>query len=915
MDAEDPSDTADIIDADVYEQLTHNAQNFTAYPEQERSVEQTSPAQSQSIEPQHPPPISPICSEPDDLNPLPELVVDRFPYGSAGVPVPGVHQGLSLHRTSLEALGTSIWAPFRSQCDWELAHWAKMRGPTSSAVAALLAVPQLVDRLELSYRNTRELDAIIDQELPGRPPFKCWDLLIGGETLHLYYRDIIQCLRSLFGDPELARDMVFAPERHYTERDRTCRVYSDMHTGDWWWAVQTSLESRRPGATVIPVILSSDKTQLTLFRGNAAYPVYMTIGNVPKEIRRKPSHRAQILMGYIPTTKLTSLTNKAGRRRALANLFHACVQVILAPIAGYGETGVTMKSGDGTWRRCHPIFALFVGDYPEQILVTCTYSGQCPKCAVPHNRLGEFVRFPLRNYDRATQTYSLVDEDVHVFHAACREVGLKPIFHPFWESLPLVNIFVSITPDILHQMLQGVMKHLIAWLTRSSVFGPGQIDTRCRSLPPNHHIKTFSNGITILSRVSGQEHKEMCRILLGLIVDLPLPSGQVTSRIVRSVRALLDFLYLAQLPSQTTDTITRLDEALARFHSNKAVFVDLGVREHFNIPKFHSLMHYSTSIALFGTTDNYNTEQTERLHIDFTKDAYRATNHKDEYPQMTTWLERREKVLQHTAFIKRWQQPVAEERSSQPPIGPSGPVPRSMKMTRNPSAKAVSFDHLSEKHGAIDFQDALADFIARVNHPEASAAALRTLAADTLIPFRSVPVFYRIKFTSNSTSTVIDAVHVRPEQRDTHGRSVPSRFDTVIVHHRHQPGGRAQGNKFNGQQIAQVRVVFQLPARSICHLFPSLTTVLPTHLAYVEWFSPIPATPDANSLLYRVSRLTRNGRREASIIPVDSIFSSVHLFPRFGQQTHAWNTFSALESCHSFYINPFSDRDMYLVFS
>ncbi|KAH9035982.1 hypothetical protein EDB83DRAFT_2178445, partial [Lactarius deliciosus] len=54
-------------------------------------------------------------------------------------------------------------------------------------------------------------------------------------------------------------------------------------------------------------------------------------------------------------------------------------------------------------------------------------------------------------------------EDVHVFHAACHEVGLKPIFHPFWESLPLVNIFVSITPDILHQMLQGVMKHLITW--------------------------------------------------------------------------------------------------------------------------------------------------------------------------------------------------------------------------------------------------------------------------------------------------------------------------------------------------------------------------------------------------------------------------------------------------------------------
>ncbi|KAH9174021.1 hypothetical protein EDB89DRAFT_1849419, partial [Lactarius sanguifluus] len=176
-------------------------------------------------------------------------------------------------------------------------------------------------------------------------------------------------------------------------------------------------------------------------------------------------------------------------------------------------------------------------------------------------------------------------------------------FSPFLESLLLVNIFISITPDILHQMLQGVIKHLITWLTCSMVFGPGQINMQCQSLPPNHHIKTFLNGITILSCVLGQEYKEIP----------PLPSGQVTSCIVRSICVLLNFLYLAQLPSQTTDTIIQLNLALAQFYSNKAVFVDLGVCKHFNILKFHFLMHYSTSITLFGTTDNYNTEQTKWL--------------------------------------------------------------------------------------------------------------------------------------------------------------------------------------------------------------------------------------------------------------------------------------------------------------
>ena len=39
-----------------------------------------------------------------------------------------------------------------------------------------------------------------------------------------------------------------------------------------------------------------------------------------------------------------------------------------------------------------------------------------------------------------------------------------------------------------------------------------------------------------------------------------------------------------------------------------------------------------SSIQLFGSMDNYNMEQSERLHIDFAKNAYRALNHKDEYP-------------------------------------------------------------------------------------------------------------------------------------------------------------------------------------------------------------------------------------------------------------------------------------------
>jgi len=158
-------------------------------------------------------------------------------------------------------------------------------------------------------------------------------------------------------------------------------------------------------------------------------------------------------------TKLDGMENKTGHCCTLANLFHSCMQKVLGPIGSVSETSLEMMSGDGIWRWCHPIFAIFIGNYPEQALVTCTFNGQCPKCLVPHGQLGEYNSFPLRTQSSMISTYRLADGDMHQFYWTCHEAGVKPVVNPFWASLPLGNIFVSITPDILHQMLQGVMIH------------------------------------------------------------------------------------------------------------------------------------------------------------------------------------------------------------------------------------------------------------------------------------------------------------------------------------------------------------------------------------------------------------------------------------------------------------------------
>ena len=97
---------------------------------------------------------------------------------------------------------------------------------------------QVVNKLTLSFSSTKELNAIIDKALPGRPPFETRDLVIGGERLELHFRNILACIRCIYGDPEFAQELAVAPERHYADQEQTDRVFSEMYTGDWWWAVQ-----------------------------------------------------------------------------------------------------------------------------------------------------------------------------------------------------------------------------------------------------------------------------------------------------------------------------------------------------------------------------------------------------------------------------------------------------------------------------------------------------------------------------------------------------------------------------------------------------------------------------------------------------------------------------------------------------
>ncbi|KAI8971258.1 hypothetical protein BD414DRAFT_518074 [Trametes punicea] len=655
--------------------------------------------------------------------------------------------------------------PFNSRFEWEVARWAKLRGSGSTAFLDLLAITGVAEKLELSFKNSRELNRIIDKELPpARPRFQRHEIIVAGESFEVYFRDILECTRSLYGDPEFAPLLLLVPEKHFTDKQESLRVYFDMNTGKWWWVTQNALEWDCPGATVIPVIISSDKMQLTQFGNKSAYPVYMTIGNLPKDIRCKPSRRGQILIAYLPTSRLLHIKNKAARRRTLANLFHACMGRITQPLVTAGLHGIALTSSDGVVRHGHLILA---------VLVTGCKTGNCPKC--PTDKASMDILDALATIEEGPRAYT----------AACREAGIKPLYHPFWESLPYTNIFYAITPDVLHQLYQGVMKHLVAWLKKA--FGDEELDARVRRLPQNNSLRHFAKGISKLTRVTGKEHRDMCRILIGLIIGLPLPHGLSPSRLVRAVRALLDFLYYAQFTCHTTETLCRLSDALKLFHANKLIFVDLGIREHFHFPKLHSLDHYPRSIELF--------EKIER------------------HEKYIAWHLERGTAAVHPAALH-------SSHVSGCPRNPPSDLKVRIQMTRHPSVYSVKFADVTTKYGATHFRDALARFVVQQNHPDLSAHEVERRSARVYFPFSSVSVFHKIKINIPDVqglglqqSNTRDVVHIRPARKNIYHNTVPD------------------------FRVVQVRMVFKLPDKGAAALFPSLPqSARQRHLAYVHWF-------------------------------------------------------------------------------
>lgn len=335
------------------------------------------------------------------------------------------------------------------------------------------------------------------------------------------------------------------------------------------------------GATIAAIIVGSDKTNLTRFSGDkVAWPVYITVGNIDKATRRKPSENAVILLGYLPVTKLDGIL-KSERPHLQYQLFHNCMKELLAPLIEAGSKGVKMLCSDGKVRLVFPILSAYLADHPEQCLVACCKESRCPKCFVSSADRGNPVRSQLCNI---TETLNIL-RDAHLEVDEDNDFGrhgLRPV-DPFWKDLPHCDIFSTFTPDLLHQLHKGVFGDHVSKWARTLVSGKDEVDFRFKLMTGHPSLRHFRKGITLVSQWTGREYKELEKVFLGVI------AGAVEGLVVSAVRAALNFIYYAHFECHTDSSLQKLANAWNDFHERKTIFIDHNVREHFNIPKVHSI--------------------------------------------------------------------------------------------------------------------------------------------------------------------------------------------------------------------------------------------------------------------------------------------------------------------------------------
>ncbi|KAH9921595.1 uncharacterized protein B0H18DRAFT_880019 [Fomitopsis serialis] len=132
------------------------------------------------------------------------------------------------------------WRPFASELDWQVAMWVIREDVGQKSLNRFLSIPGVVEKLGLTFKDVRQLFMKVDT-IPDRATWKTTSLTFPDrlDEVHLIrYRDILEAIKALLGNPAHAKHIVYRPRRVFADTSKTRRIFTEMWTGLWWSSVQ-----------------------------------------------------------------------------------------------------------------------------------------------------------------------------------------------------------------------------------------------------------------------------------------------------------------------------------------------------------------------------------------------------------------------------------------------------------------------------------------------------------------------------------------------------------------------------------------------------------------------------------------------------------------------------------------------------
>ncbi|EGN94685.1 hypothetical protein SERLA73DRAFT_96032 [Serpula lacrymans var. lacrymans S7.3] len=788
-----------------------------------------------------------------------------------------------------------FYYPFQDRGEWELAKFM-CECLMQSQMDRFLKL-EWVSSHKPSFKNKNELITWLEW-LPSGPSWKHEEfhlLSYKSTPIHLIYRDALEVAQHIFANPVFAQHMMFDPKETY---QGVQREFSEFMTANHAFELQECffLNQFPEGATMMPIIMASDKTNVTRGTGNLEmHPTFLMIANIASDVRMKATAQAWRCVAFIPTPKFDVHNDFQGILQA--RVWHKCMDKVCVNLKIAAKVGTFIPDPFGLVR---------------------------------------YVFTPL-----AVDGWQITE-----FQAKAKAIGLSGVQQPFWRDWHLAEPAIFLTPEILHICHKFFFDHVLLW--RKTMLGNEELDDRYKSHHKRVGFRHFSKGISHVKQMTGRDHRDIQRTIV------PSIAGAAPPKAVRAIRAIVDFIYIAQNPIHTPTSITQMEAALAEFYRHKQAILDAeahrgkkGAMDHFWIPKLELLQSFARAVKNSGNILQYTADVSERLLITNCKHTFQRTSHQSDFIfQIVRLLDIAEKVRQFELYtlLRLFHQDLVNVaiRTEQDEIADLDPELawvsqfataaeeiryQSPRPVRNHFLKGLTSDdsniafHLTvvpdirstSMHDAAislnlpDLSAALYDFVKGLSIEQRRSQGSFNGRGGIDLGFDKVQLWFKFRLQQHSVFKTQVIMPSQMVQAFPPSNDAPfGNCDTILI----------QLKTAEMPEVAQVRTVIVPIARKGSVLHPALNQPI-TYIQLFEVVSSPAQQPDVDMFVVKRafhSEPSPNGgtQRLGGFIPLTLITQAIELIPVYGERMdRTINAMNSLEVPLYFYVNNFSDKEVY----